>query len=133
MGCLTADDKSRMKPWHTAAQHGSLSVLERHFEEGHDLKSRCYDVKWNILHIAAMSNKPDIINFILNNHIIPVDTLDTFRRTPLFVAVQYQKSEAAVMLLKHCSDQTIPATMKMTSLGLSAYFLPELTPYLLDE
>ena len=120
-------------PWHTAAIFGSIGVLEEHRAANHDITSRSNSTLWSILHIAAVKNQTEFIRYVLDNEMLPVDHKDFYGRTPLFLAIQYQKKEAVYVLLEYGADQTEKSKLKITPLGLSGYFMPELTIFFLNE
>ena len=126
-------DQFGQYPWHTAAIFGSVGVLEEHQSAGHVIDSVCESSQWTILHLATLKNHPQFIRYILDNEILPVDQKDYYGRTPLFLAIQYQKREAAYVLLEYGADQTEKTKLRITPMGLSGYFMPELVIPFLDE
>ena len=126
-------DENGMFPWHYAAFFGCLMTLKCYKEKGFDISSQTNSY-WDILLIAASQNQSEIIEWILQENIVSVDdTSDAFNRTALFLAIQYKRREAAFTLLKYAADATLPTKIKMTCLGLSSLFMPDITIRLLDE
>lgn len=130
---IRTTDKFEHYPWHTAARCGSVDVLERLSGGDFDVDSRLEATEWSILHIATLLNQTDVIKFFLDNNIMSVDHKDIHKRTSLFLAMQYRKKEAAYLLLKYGADETEKSMLNITPMGISAYFMPELTIHFLDE
>ncbi|KAL5254186.1 hypothetical protein ACHWQZ_G013826 [Mnemiopsis leidyi] len=130
---IESKDDFGQSPWHMAAMFGSIGVMKEHSEAGHEITSRADFTLWSILHYAALKGHKDVIRYILDNEIMPVDHKDRYGRTPLFLAIQYEMRESAYLLLEYGADQTEQSKLKITPLGLSAYFMPELTIPFLNE
>ena len=130
---VESKDDFGQSPWHMAAMFGSIGVIEEHYEAGHEITSRADNSLWSILHYAALKGHTEFIKYILDNEILPVDHKDRYGRTPLFLAIQYEMRESAYLLLEYGADETEKSKLKITPLGLSAYFMPELTIPFLNE
>ena len=87
------------QPWHTAAEYGNIAAIEAYYNAWHDIMGHFGTIDWTILHLAALFNQCEVLEWVLGTG-ADVDVLDKSNRTPLFVAIQYKRKEAATLLCR---------------------------------
>jgi ankyrin repeat protein len=92
---LNAKNVLGQTPSHIAAMNGQLDNLKLLISKGADVKA-VDRYQNNLLHIAAKTNRLEIIKYLLDNDYIDVDEKNAFDKTPLFYSSEYHSTKALI-------------------------------------
>ncbi|XP_062979899.1 ankyrin repeat and SOCS box protein 3 [Elgaria multicarinata webbii] len=106
-------------PLFLAVENGHIDVIKLLLQHGANINGpHCWS-EWNSLHQAAYQGYPEILKLLLDNG-ADIESLDDFRVTPLFIAVQYGKVECVRVLLSYGANVNCQAKDQATPLFIAA-------------
>lgn len=82
-------------PLQITAMNGQLDNLELLISKGADVKATDR-YQNNLLHVAAKTNRSEIIKYLLDKAYIDVDEKNAFDKTPLFYSNEYHSTKALI-------------------------------------
>jgi ankyrin repeat protein len=92
---LNAKNVLGQTPLQIAAMNGQLDNLELLISKGADVKA-VDRYQNNLLHVAAKTNRSEIIKYLLDQAYIDVDEKNAFDKTPLFYSNEYHSTKALI-------------------------------------
>lgn len=115
---------------HYAAAVGNLEVLMCLIQKGANLNKRLDHL--HIIHLAAMNNRINIIEFLLKDWPQLIEVVDNQRQTPLVFAVKGGHKELTSSLLQKGADLHIPGLAQPLLLSALENDDPEISQTLLE-